>query len=185
MTGSLDFTGLLADGRQYFMPFRPVTIAGRLLHYGRYGGSSEDPRLSYLYLGDQGLVRGYDYGSFSASECQSVRLDRCEVFDRLLGSRLLVGNVEVRAPLLGLFSRGRSFYGAFPVDIVAFADAGVAWTRDQSPTFADGNRDWVRSVGVALRANLLGFAIAEINYVRPLDRPDRGWRWQFNFVPGF
>ena len=41
------------------------------------------------------------------------------------------------------------------------------------------------SVGVAMRANLFGFAVAEIDYVRPLDRPGRGWLWQFNLMPGF
>ena len=184
-TGTLQFTGLLADARQYYMPFRPFTLAGRVLHYGRYGGSSEDPRLSPIYLGSEGLVRGYEFGSFEASECQSLALERCETFDRLLGSRVVVGSVEVRAPLLGLFSRGRDFYGPFPVDIVGFFDAGMAWSRGESPRFSAGANEWVRSAGVALRANVLGFLIAEVNYVRPLDRPDRGWRWQFNFVPGF
>ena len=33
--------------------------------------------------------------------------------------------------------------------------------------------------------DLLGFAIAEIDYVRPLDRPGRGWLWQFSLRPGF
>jgi hypothetical protein len=47
------------------------------------------------------------------------------------------------------------------------------------------NRDLVRSVGVAARINVLGFAVAEVDYVHPLDRPVRGWLWQFNFSPGF
>jgi Tol biopolymer transport system component len=184
-TGTLDFTGVLADGRQYVMPFRPLTLAGRVLHYGRYGSSSEDPRMSLIYLGTQGLVRGYDVGSFDANECESLELQRCDAFDRLLGSRVVVANVEARAPLFGLFSRGGDYYGFFPVDIVAFFDAGLAWTRGETPWRGDASREWARSAGIALRANLMGFAIAEVNYVRPLDRPDRGWRWQFNFVPGF
>ena len=43
----------------------------------------------------------------------------------------------------------------------------------------------MKSAGVAARVNLFGFAVAEINYVRPLDRRGRGWLWQFNFSPGF
>jgi hypothetical protein len=43
----------------------------------------------------------------------------------------------------------------------------------------------VSSVGIAWRANLFNFAIAEVDFVRPLDRPERGWLWQFNFMPGF
>lgn len=33
--------------------------------------------------------------------------------------------------------------------------------------------------------NLLGYAVAEVDYVRPLNDGNRGWRWQFNIVPGF
>ena len=32
---------------------------------------------------------------------------------------------------------------------------------------------------------VFGFAVAEIDYVRPLDRPGRGWLWQFNLRPGY
>jgi hypothetical protein len=32
---------------------------------------------------------------------------------------------------------------------------------------------------------VLGFAIAEIDYVRPLDRSRKGWLWQFGLTPGF
>ena len=51
--------------------------------------------------------------------------------------------------------------------------------------FAGGDREWVRSVGAGLRFNAFGYAIGEIDYVRPLDRPGRGWVWQFNLTPGF
>jgi Tol biopolymer transport system component len=184
MTGSIDFTGVLADFRRYVMPVRPLTIAGRVLHYGRYGGGGEDERLSPLYLGAPTLVRGYDVSSFSASECDPTPDGSCRVFDQLVGSRLLVANLELRAPLVGLFSRDR-LYGPLPVELAVFADAGVAWTRNETPTFAGGDRPWVRSWGVAIRGNLLGFAVAEVNYVRPLDRPGKGWVWQFNLAPAF
>jgi len=38
---------------------------------------------------------------------------------------------------------------------------------------------------VALRINLLGFLVGELDYVRALDRGDRPGRWQFGFGPGF
>src|SRR5581483_3168117 len=44
-TGSLTYSTGLADFRRYFMLVRPLTLAGRLLHYGRYGGGAEDSRL--------------------------------------------------------------------------------------------------------------------------------------------
>ncbi len=184
MGGSLTYGGLLADYRRYFMPVRPFTFAVRGLHYGRYGGDSEDERLPPLFIGYQGLVRGYDIGSFDANECNSVDFSTCDAFDRLNGSRVAIASAEFRFPLLGVFSR-RSFYGPFPIELAFFGDAGLAWTSASKPSFAGGDRDWVRSVGAALRVNVLGFAVAEFDYVRPLDRSRKGWIWQFGLTPGF
>jgi Tol biopolymer transport system component len=184
MAGTLNFGGLLADYRRYFMPLRPFTFAVRGLHYGRYGGDAEDGRLPPLFIGYQGLVRGYDIGSFDANECESIDLTRCDSFDNLNGSRIAIASAEFRFPLLGLFSR-RSFYGPFPIELAFFGDAGVAWTSDVKPAFAGGTREWARSVGAALRINVLGYAIAEFDYVRPLDRNRKGWIWQFGLTPGF
>jgi hypothetical protein len=33
--------------------------------------------------------------------------------------------------------------------------------------------------------NLLGFAIAQISFVHPNDRPAKGWMWEFSLLPGF
>jgi len=185
VAGSLTYGGVLGDYRRYLDLGRPFTLAFRGMHYGRYGSGGEDPRLSPLYLGYPGLVRGYDVYSFGANECVANAESSCPAFDRLMGSRLAIGNVELRFPLLGLFSGGRNYYGAFPVEMALFGDAGVAWTADSRASFLGGSRDFVRSVGVALRANALGFAIVELDFVRPLDRPGKGWFWQFNFIPGF
>ena len=35
------------------------------------------------------------------------------------------------------------------------------------------------------RFNLFGFAVAELNLVRPFDRPAKNWIWEFNLQPGF
>jgi hypothetical protein len=32
---------------------------------------------------------------------------------------------------------------------------------------------------------MLGFAIGELNFVHPNDRPAKGWHWQFEFKAGF
>ena len=62
---------------------------------------------------------------------------------------------------------------------------GVAWTGDSKPEIFGGERNAARSYGAAIRANLFGFAILEIDYVRPLDRPLKNWFWQFSLRPGF
>ncbi|HEV8253145.1 MAG TPA: peptidase S9 [Vicinamibacteria bacterium] len=180
--GTINYTGALADFRQYLMPVRPITIAGRILHYGRYGSGGEDQRLGFLFLGYPSLIRGYDTGSFTASECGSS--GGCPSYDRLLGSRLLVGNVEVRAPLLGLFG-SRRLYGPIPVEVGAFFDAGVAWDTGSRPALFGGERSLVRSLGGTARVNVLGFAVLEVDYVKPLDRPGKGAYFTFNLLSGF
>jgi hypothetical protein len=182
--GSLQFTSLLADYRRYVMPFQPVTLAVRGMHYGRFGGDSEDSRMQPLFIGYPQFVRGYDVGSFNANECEEGPAGSCDAFDRLIGSRLIVANFEVRAPLWGLFG-GDNFYGPLPVEIAGFFDYGVAWNRDSKPEIFGGARNAARSYGAAVRANLFGFAILEIDYVRPLDRPLKSWFWQFSLRPGF
>jgi outer membrane protein assembly factor BamA len=183
--GSLNYVGLLGDFRRYFLPVRPFTIATRLVHYGRYGSDGEDPRLQQLFLGYS--VRGYRLGSFDAGECDAPASapDSCPVFDQLLGSRVLVGNLELRFPLLGLLGIGSGYYGAFPVDFTIFGDGGVAWESDIDPSFAGGDRKPVFSTGAGLRFNLFGFAIGEVNLVHPCDRPQKDWVWEFNLQPGF
>lgn len=183
--GTLAYYGVLADYRRYLMPIRPYTLAGRLLHFGRYGGDSDDERLNTLFLGFQPLVRGYSAGSFDIDECPVIlEFQDCPVFDQLVGSRLVVANLELRLPLFqGL---GWQAPPAIPpLDLAVFFDAGVAWTRSEEPSFLDGDRDPVSSYGIALRTNLFGVVILELDFVHPNDRPDKGWVWQFGFTPGF
>jgi hypothetical protein len=182
--GDLRMTNLTADLRQYAMPIVPLTIAGRVLHFGRYGAGGEDGRIAPLFLGYPTLVRGYSPGSFEGGECTPTPEDSCPEFNQLIGSRILVTSLELRAPAVGLF-KGRLEYGAVPIDLVAFADAGVAWTRQSKPTFLDGPREWVTSAGFGARINLYGFAVIELDVVRPFDRPRQGWMFQFNFLQGF
>jgi Tol biopolymer transport system component len=185
--GSIKYTGVLLDYRQYYMPVKPITLAGRIVHYGRYGSGSEDNRLYPLFLGYSTLVRGYDFNSFDASECvpSTPNGTDCPVFDKLIGTRLFVANAEVRFPLVGIFRR-ELMYGPVPLEGVVFGDAGIAWTQGQKPKFlSGGTRDWARSLGAGVRVNALGFAVLEFDAVRPLDRPQSGWRFQFAFQPGF
>jgi len=184
--GSLQFFSVLADYRRYWQPVRPFTIAARLLHFGRYGRDAEDSTHLYpLYMGYQSLVRGYDYNSFDASECVATATDPCPVYDNLVGTRLLVGNLELRFPLFGVFGIGSGYYGILPVEAAFFGDAGVAWHQGEEPTFFGGQRPVVSSAGIALRLNVLGFAVAEADYVHPFNRPGKNWLWQFGLTEGF
>jgi outer membrane protein assembly factor BamA len=183
--GTIRFTNLLGDYRRYLMPAPFYTLASRVIHYGRYGGDAEDPRLLPLYIGYPTLVRGYDVNTFDASECVPSATSQCPAFDRLLGSRMLVANLEFRFPLLRPFGLSRRMYGPLPVELGFFTDAGVAWSRGQRPALLGGTRHGVSSAGVTLRVNLMGFAVGEFDFSRPFQRPRKGWVFQFNLSPGF
>jgi Tol biopolymer transport system component len=181
--GSLNYTSILADYRQYLLPIRPFTVAGRIVHYGRYGKNAEDDRLYPLFLGYQGFVRGYDSYSFNAVECGPG--GDCFDYERLLGSKIVVANVELRFPLFGLLSLGRGYYGFLPIELGGFFDMGVAWYDDDKAWILGGDRKPVKSYGFVARMNLFGFAIVEMDYVHPMDRTLKGWHFQFGFTSGF
>ena len=181
--GNIYYYSVLADYRRYFMPVKPFTLAFRILHYGRYGRDAEDNRLWPLYIGYDSLVRGYDYYTFSQDEyINGQGLDQ----NRLYGSKMLIGNVELRFPLFRVLGIGKGYYGVFPVDFVAFYDIGTAWwDHGYSIHFSEAIRNPISSAGVGLRVNVFGFLVLGVNYVKPFDRPNKGWLFQFSFYPGF
>jgi outer membrane protein assembly factor BamA len=183
--GTLQFYTALADYRKYIMPFRPFTLAGRILHYGRYGRDADDGRMFPLFLGYSSLVRGYDIGSFDVNECGGSS-NTCPVFDQLVGSKLLIANAELRFPPFGLLGAGGGYYGILPLEAALFYDAGVAWTSTEgAQLFGNGPRKIVRSAGVTLRMNLLGYAIGQMDIVHPFDRPQKNWLVRLSLTEGF
>lgn len=183
--GTINFTGVLVDYRRYFMPVPFYTLAVRGMQYGRYGSGAEDNRIMPLYIGYPWLVRGYDAANIGVDECVASPLSSCELVDRLSGSRMLIGNVELRFPLLRPFGVSSKMYGPLPTEVAVFADAGTAWYAGQQPTLLRGSRAGVSSAGVAVRVNVLSFAVAEFDFIRPFQRPGRGWIFDFNFMPGW
>jgi Tol biopolymer transport system component len=190
--GDLRFTTALADFRTYRFK-RPVTLAFRALGYGRYGKDAESNRFFPLFLGDPTLIRGYDFNSFSASECAAGNdgsdPNACPVFDRLLGSRVAVANLELRIPLIGTDALGLLHFGFLPVELAPFIDAGVAWDSKSSPTFTfsetSASRIPVFSTGLSARVNVLGYAVAEFYYAHPFQRPGKNWVFGFQLQPGW
>lgn len=190
--GSLNYQTYLADIRRYAQ-LRSFTLAFRGIHFGRYGRDADSDRIGSVFLGDPTLVRGYSYESFTSSDCQpgagSLGNSSCPQFDRLLGSRVGVANLEFRIPVFG--SRG---YGLIetvfpPLEIAPFFDAGVAWTGTSGPVWSSASnsadRTPVMSTGVTSRLNLFGFAVLEVYYARPFQRPGRGGVWGFTLQPGW
>ena len=187
--GSLTFATVTADMRRYmmvrpgFLPRRvPVTLAARAVHYGRYGEDAESGRLQPLYLGYGQFVRGYTAGSFDSDGGFAA------FQDRLLGSKLALGSVEARFPLLGVPQLGLISFPYLPTELVFFADAGFAWGEVPYFLFLDQNGEEqsltygapfseqkpVLSAGVSARVNLLGAIILEPYYAFPISRYEEG-----------
>jgi len=164
------------------------------MHYGLYGKDSENERLGAMYVGDGSLVRGYSYNSYTNSDCVSsgtggLAGSTCPQFDRLVGSRLALANAELRIPLFGTSGFGLISSPLPPIEIAPFVDAGVAWTKASGPVWdlssTSGERTPVVSTGIASRINLFGYAVFQVYYAHPFQRPGTGGVWGFLLQPGW
>jgi hypothetical protein len=191
--GSLQFVNALADYRQYLW-LQPFTLAGRGLHFGRYGLSVEDEQvLGPVFLAQPQLLRGYSYGDLVDRCLRDLQVspdanDGCAVLDQVFGSHIAVATLELRFPHHQAVAGGG--FGLPPVDGFIFYDAGVAWGRGTSPVLDfgikddAGSRGILSSAGIGGRINLFGYAVLEAGYVRPFVG-NRGWHWHFALQPGF
>ena len=182
--GDTSFVTALGDYRHYWMlPLRPFTVAARFVHIGRYGRGADDSRLVPLSLRRQALVRGTE-GAIVQQACRTPSGSQCvELADATEGSRMMAAQIELRFPLLGMFSR-RLNWGRFPLEGFAFADAGSTWWPGEAPVWFGGHRSAPRSAGSGLRVNLGGF-ILEVAGARRFDSERRGWRFVFSARPPF
>jgi Tol biopolymer transport system component len=209
--GDFTFQTATVDYRRYLF-MRPFSLAFRGMHYGRYGHDAEDSRIWPLYLGDENFIRGYGYHSFAPEECLGNQQSSCPAFDRLFGSRIIVGNAEFRIPVFGTPEFGLINFPIIPLEVSPFFDAGVSYTGSQDPNFrisrtggspTEGcvnpdptitttsqfivcaDRIPVFSTGVSFRANVLGYVIFEAYLAHPFQRPAKNWVWGFQLAPGW
>jgi len=186
--GGFDFFESLADFRRYDRLVGPVTLATRLLYYGRSGADAERYE---LFLGNTELVRGHTSGSYYSNECRTASNFICADLDRLIGTRLAVGNAELRFPILtpnmGFVPRGFP-----PIEGALFYDIGVAWRdgvdivwRRKPSDNPYTVREPVSSVGASARMNLFGFMILRLDMAIPMRRPDIGTYWTLSLGPAF
>jgi len=188
--GNTSFQTLLLDYRRYFNPNRNVTLAFRGLHYGRYNYGDDLKGSNFvrpLFLGYETLIRGYAWESYSAAECESGA--SCSVVDRLYGQRMAVLSAEVRVPFIGTEQFGLVNLPYVPIELVAFADAGVAWDNENPVNWTLSRSSTERvplfSTGLSARMNLLGIMILEVYYAYPWQGPGKGAHFGFNMAPGW
>ena len=65
----------------------------------------------------------------------------------------------------------------------------MAWTKASGPVWdlssTSGERTPVVSTGIASRINLFGFAVFQVYYAHPFQRPGTGGVWGFLLQPGW
>jgi Tol biopolymer transport system component len=205
--GTMSFLTVTADTRRYMGIARNLAFATRALHYGRYGDLERENAnvLQPTFLGYEWYIRGYAYESFTPEECiasqsDDIPGDSCPVRNRMFGHKIATASAEFRVPLLGVEEFGVFNFPFLPTELVAFADAGLAWDNtltdingaaavDTDPVleFSRSASKHVPlvSTGVSARFNVLGFMILEAYYAYPWQRPAKGAHWGFQIAPGW
>lgn len=190
--GSVEFLQATLDHRRYFAgPIPEVTFAARGMHLGRYGPDVRgiDAIFRPMFLGMPSIMRGYSSQSFQVEECTFTAQNQCAEFERLLGHRIAVLNLETRIALLGTNRFGLLSFPILPTDLVFFGDVGVAWSQGDGADLrwerSTPDRVPVASAGVATRSNIFGALVIEIFYAYPFQRPERGAHFGVNLMPGW
>jgi Tol biopolymer transport system component len=172
--GNVNFSDFLIDYRRYDpIIFNTLTIATRFLSSISVG---RDEAFFPKYIGRPDFVRGYDRANFNFYDCTSIIGGQAQCNNaQLAGSRFGVFNAELRFPIIRRFDIGSAF-GLPPVDGLFFYDAGLAWSKGQTPHLGnapvgnDPNLDRypLTSYGAGLRVNLFNLAILRWDYARPM-----------------
>jgi len=183
--GVVNLQNLTGDYRRYFR-LAPVTLATRNLFVGRFGRDAETGVLPPLYVGYPTLVRGYqalDYAEGNGMQTVTI--------NDLIGSRIYVGNVELRLPLSGPERLGAIKSRFFLADLNLFTDGGVAWgNASRAGGIKDGfvqrNQKFILSSGISMRVNVFGYLIVEPFYAIPWQNGGfRNANFGLNFLPGW
>jgi Tol biopolymer transport system component len=189
--GAYNWVEYLLDYRRYDpIIFNQLTLATRL-----YGDMSFGPDADAFpkYIARSDFVRGYDRNNTSYLSCPIVGANptNCTAV-QLLGSRVAVGNIELRFPLIR-----RIELSAFPaplpaVDGAFFYDAGLAWSASQTvygsppPDYNVATQRYpLQSYGFGLRMNLFNYAILRWDYAIPLSEGNAKGFWVWSLWPAF
>ena len=199
--GDYNFQALTVDLRKYTR-IKPVTIAARLYSYTRFG--KDQQALYPLYIGYPYLIRGYEPNSFYRSNTNASAY-----IDQLTGSKIAVGNFEVRLPFTGpeklaalpskfLFSDLNLF---FDIGLAYNNNSKIHWTTDvENSTSTNYNSNFgggltstnvidrapAMSAGVSLRVNMFGYFVLEPYFAIPFSRKDvSGGVFGLTFAPGW
>lgn len=156
-TGSAAYDSFWGDLRYYLRTSRRTTLAGRVV--GQFSGGTDARR---TYFGGSLSMRGYPFGHFN-------------------GTRLVMGNLEWRFPVLDYLALG------LPAGTIAFThvegalffDAGTAWDAGEEFPGLEGD------FGVGLRLGLGPFVALRFDFAWLTDFYDVQRAAQFQFYIGW
>ena len=188
--GDSSWTSYTADFRRYdAIIFSFLTLATRInadISVGR--GELRYPK----YIGYPYYMRGYDRENYLSANCGtagtsgSADASTCSA-TQLLGSRFIVGNAELRFPLVRRFDLGVLPISLPPIEGHLFYDAGMAWSGGQTISVGrPDNYDFtkqrflLRSFGYGIRMNLFNIAILRWDYSVPRDGFRTKGYWLFS-----
>lgn len=178
--GEYSFAAATADFRIYKF-FKPIGLAFRAMHYGRYGNDAN--ALFPIYIGNPWYVRGYN-----SSNTERALVENGQSFDQLVGSKIGIANFEIRIPFTGPERLALIKSGFLFSDLNFFVDGGIAWSNSQQfnpdPLSGIVKAEPIFSVGASLRVNLFGAIIIEPFYAIPLLDNATGV-FGLNFLPGW
>ncbi|HZS61923.1 MAG TPA: DPP IV N-terminal domain-containing protein, partial [Gemmatimonadaceae bacterium] len=179
------WTEYAIDYRRYVpIVFDYVTLAMRAMGDLSFGaGENFIPK----YIGNPYFLRGYDRDNFyTGGGCtpEAGQAASCNL-NELFGSRVAVGNLELRFPLVRDIPVGFLPVVLPALDGLIFADVGMAWSRGQT-IYLQRPRNYnealqrypLASYGAGLRLNLYNIAVLRWDYAIPLSIHGSGyWRW--------
>jgi Tol biopolymer transport system component len=189
--GDWKFSQVTADYRRYDQIIGPIVLATRALYFGRIGRSADEFK---VFAGSTDLIRGNTSGSYRRNECLNANDTNtetgCAALDRLVGTQIGVGSVELRFPIL---NPSFGLPAAFPpIEGALFYDIGLAWDdRSTIKWNRDSGDDPTRvrtplqTLGASVRVNLFGFAVARLDYSIPQERRAVKGLWTFSLGPTF
>jgi Tol biopolymer transport system component len=192
--GTYNFFSPTIDLRKYTR-VAPVTFAVRLNAYGRFGKAEG---LYPYFIGYPFLIRGYEPQSFYNSNGSP---SNGFTIDQLSGTRVAVGNFEVRLPFTGPEKLSQIKSKFLFSELNLFFDAGLAWnagnqiklglapdviTMNGQQVYNPNQRVPALSTGVSLRVNLFGYFVLEPYFALPLNRNDvKKPVFGLGFTPGW
>lgn len=179
--GRYNFLAATADVRGYRL-IKPIALAARVMHYGRYG--VEGRNLYPLYLGSPWFVRGFGSNVTNDLIAQGVLHE-----DNLFGSSMLLGNAEVRVPISGPKELALIPLSFVPLDLNFFVDGGVGWFDFAQFNKSNNDSGYAQikplfSAGASVRVNLFGALVLEPYYAVPLVKNGKG-AFGLNLMPGW